>query len=114
VRIYTAQKIVFSRTLDKAPWSNTKLLKGDLVAEIRKMKEESGQDMTILGSGSLVLQLAQEGLIDDYQVLLCPVVLGKGRTMFDGIQEKLTLKLTTTRAFPKGNVLLCYEPAAKA
>jgi len=106
------QKIVFSRTLDKATWSNTTLLKGNLAAEIRKLKEGSGKDMTILGSGSLVSQLAQEGLIDEYQIVLVPVVLGKGRTMFDGVQEKLRLKLTKSRAFPKGNVLLRYEPAA--
>jgi dihydrofolate reductase len=110
-RMNTAQKVVFSRTLDRAPWSNTRLVKGDLAAEIRKMKE-SGKDITILGSGSLVSQLAQEGLIDEYQILLCPVVLGKGRTMFDGLQERFALKLTKTRAFPKGNVLLRYEPAA--
>jgi dihydrofolate reductase len=105
------QKIVFSRTLDKATWSNTTLLKGDLAAEIRRLKKESEKDMTILGSGSLVAQLAQEGLIDDFQMVLVPVVLGKGRTMFEGVQERLRLKLTKSRAFPKGNVLLRYEPA---
>jgi dihydrofolate reductase len=106
------QKIVFSRSLDKASWNNTRLVKGNLAAEIRELKEGSGKDLTILGSGSLVPQLAQEGLIDEFQVVLVPVVLGKGRTMFDGIQEKLTLRLTKMRAFPKGNVLLRYEPAA--
>jgi dihydrofolate reductase len=105
------QKIVISRTLDKATWSNTTLLKGDLAAEIRRLKKESEKDMTILGSGSLVSQLVQEGLIDDFQMVLVPVVLGKGRTMFDGVQKRLHLKLTKTRAFPKGNVLLRYEPA---
>lgn len=56
--------------------------------------------------------LAQEGLIDEYQVVVNPVALGKGRTMFDGIKEKLTLKLTKTRTFGNGNVLLCYQPMA--
>jgi len=68
--------------------------------------------MAILGSGSIVSQLAQEGLIDEYQIVVNPIVLGKGRTMFDGIKKKLTLKLTTTRAFGNGNVFLCYEPLA--
>jgi dihydrofolate reductase len=103
-------KVVFSRTLDKASWNNTKLVQGDMAAEIRKMKEEPGADMAILGSGSIVSQLAQEGLIDEYQIAMNPVVLGKGRTMFDGIKEKLTLKLTKSRAFGNGNVLLWYEP----
>jgi len=76
------------------------------------MKEEPGKGMAILGSGSIVSQLAPEGLIDEYQVVVNPVVLGKGRTMFEGIKEKLNLKLTKTRTFGNGNVLLCYEPAA--
>ena len=111
-RMNKLPKVVFSRTLDKASWSNTRLVKGDMVAEIRKMKKEPGEDMVILGSGSIVSQLAQEGLIDAYQVVVNPIVLGKGRTMFDGVKEKLNLKLTKTRAFGNGNVLLCYEPAA--
>ncbi len=103
-------KVVFSRTLNKASWSNTKLVNGDMAAEIRKMKKEPGKDMAILGSGSIVSQLAQEGLIDEYQIVVNPVVLGRGRTMFDGVKEKLTLKLRKTRTFGNGNVLLCYEP----
>lgn len=105
-------KVVFSRTLDKVSWNNTRLMKGNLVEEVRAMKKEPGESIVILGSGNIVSQLAQEGVIDEYQVVLNPVVLGKGRTMFDGIKEKLTLRLTTTRTFANGNVLLCYAPAA--
>ncbi len=105
-------KVVFSRTLDKASWSRTKLVKGRLAEEVRAMKKEAGEDIAILGSGSIVSQLAQEGLIDEYQVVVNPVALGKGRTIFDGINAKLTLKLTKTRSFGNGNVLLCYEPMA--
>jgi dihydrofolate reductase len=105
-------KVVFSRTLDKVSWNNTKLVKGDLAGEIRRMKKEPGEDMVILGSGSIVSQLAQEGLIDEYQIVVDPVALGKGRTLFDGIREKLPLKLKKTRTFINGNVLLCYEPMA--
>ncbi len=111
-RMNNLSKVVFSRTLDKASWNNTKLVKGDMAAEVRKMKKEPGKDMAILGSGSIVSQLAQEGLIDEYQIVVNPVALGKGRTMFDGLKEKLTLKLTKTRAFSGGNVLLFYEPAS--
>jgi dihydrofolate reductase len=105
-------KVVFSRTLDHVSWNNTTLVKGDLAAEIRKMKQEAGEGMVIFGSGSVVSQLAQEGLIDEYQIVVNPVVLGAGRTMFEGVKEKLGLKLTRTRAFGNGNVLLCYEPMA--
>jgi dihydrofolate reductase len=105
-------KVVFSRTLDKASWSNTRLVKGDLVTEVRKLKQEPGEGMAILGSGSIVSQLAQAGLIDEYQIVVKPVALGEGRTMFDGIKQKLSLKLTKTRSFTNGNVLLSYEPRA--
>jgi dihydrofolate reductase len=104
-------KVVFSRTLDSASWKNTKLLKGDLATEVRKMKNEEGEGVAILGSGSIVAQLASEGLIDEYQIALSPVVLGKGRTMFEGVKKRLNLKLMKTRAFGNGNVMLWYEPA---
>ena len=107
-----APKVVFSRTLEKASWNNTKLVKGGLAAEVRKMKNEPGPDMVIFGSGTIVSQLTEEGLIDAYQVVVNPVVLGKGKTMFEGIRERVTLNLTSTRTFGNGNVLLCYEPAA--
>ena len=111
-RMNNLPKVVFSRTLDKASWSNTKLVKDGVPAEVRKMKKEPGPDMVIMGSGTIVAQLAQEGLIDEYQMVLNPVVLGKGRTMFDGIKEKLALKLTKTRIFGSGKVFFCYEPTA--
>ena len=74
------------------------------------MKKESGPDMVILGSGSIVSQLAQAGLIDEYQVALSPILLGKGRTMFEGVKQNVNLK--KTRVFDNGKVMLWYEPAA--
>jgi dihydrofolate reductase len=107
-----AAKIVFSRTLSSAPWNNTRLVKTDPLTEIRKLKNESPADMVILGSGSIVSLLAQAGLIDEFQVVVNPVILGEGRTMFDGVSRSLGLKLTKNRIFPSGNAFLCYEPAA--
>jgi dihydrofolate reductase len=103
-------KIVFSRTMDKASWNNTRLVKGDAAEEMRKIKKEPGKDMAILGSGRVVSRLAQEGLIDEFQVVVNPVVLGKGKTMFDGVTGRLSLRLIRDRTFANGNVLLCYEP----
>jgi dihydrofolate reductase len=103
-------KVVFSRTLDNVSWSNTTLVKGDLASAARKLKQEPGPNMVILGSGSIVSQLASEGLIDEYQFVVNPIALGKGRTMFEGIPRKLNLKLTSTRSFANGKVVLCYEP----
>ncbi len=113
-RMNSLPKVVFSRTLDDVSWTNTKLVKGGVVAELRKMKRQPGEDMAILGSGSIVAQLADEGLIDEYQIVVNPVVLGQGKTLFDGITQKLDLKLTKTRAFRNGNVLLCYQPMGAA
>jgi dihydrofolate reductase len=109
-RINSLAKVVFSRTLEKASWSNTKLVKGDLVDEVRKLKQEPGEGLVILGSGSIVSQLAQEGLIDAYHIVVHPIVIGKGRTLFETVKDKLPLKLTRSRTFGNGNVLLCYEP----
>ena len=111
-RMNNLPKIVFSRTLGKATWNNTKLVKGDPAAEMRKMKAESGEGMVIMGSGSIVSRLAQEGLIDEYQIVVTPVVLGEGRTMFEGVGKKMSFSLTTTRTFGNGNVFLRYEPRA--
>jgi dihydrofolate reductase len=69
---------------------------------------QPGNGLTVLGSGSIVSQLAQEGLIDEYQVLLNPVAIGKGKTMFEGLREKLSLRLIDNRIFGNGNVLLRY------
>jgi dihydrofolate reductase len=111
-RMNNLSKVVFSRTMDKASWNNTRLVKTDLLGEIRRLKKESEEGMAIMGSGSIVSQLAPHGVIDEYQIVMTPHVLGKGRTMFEGMTTKLLLKLTNSRTFKNGNVLLCYEPLA--
>jgi dihydrofolate reductase len=105
-------KMVFSRTLHKASWSNTLVVQGEPATEMRKLKKEPGPDMVVLGSGSIVSQLAQQHLIDEYQIALSPIVLGQGRTMFEGVKEKLNLKLTKSRTFGNGTVFVCYQPRA--
>jgi dihydrofolate reductase len=108
-RMNSREKVVFSRTLEKASWSGTRLVKGDPAAEVRRMKKEPGAPMVLLGSGSIVSLLAQEGLIDEYQVVVNPIILGKGRSMFSGLRRTLNLKMTRSRTFGNGNVLLCYD-----
>jgi dihydrofolate reductase len=105
-------KFVVSRTMKQASWSNTTLVKGDLATEVRKLKDAPGPDIAILGSGSIVSQLAQAGLIDEFQIVVNPIILGKGKPLFAGVAERLTLKRITTRTFGNGNVLVCYEPMA--
>ncbi len=112
-RMNNCLKVVFSRTMEKATWNNTRLVKGDLVSEMRKMKKESNLGMVILGSGSIVSQLAPEGLIDEYQFVITPYILGSGRTMFEDISKKLALRLTESRTFANGNVFLRYDAAGR-
>lgn len=105
-------KIVFSRTLKQASWTNTRVINGDPISAIRQLKSEPGPDMLLMGSGTIIAQLAPEGLIDEYQMMVDPVVLGSGRSMFEGIPQKLALRQTKSRSFQSGKTFLCYEPAA--
>ena len=110
-RMNALQKTVFSRTMDKAAWQNTMLLKGELTEEVRRLKQQAGPDLVILGSASIVAQLSDARLIDEYQIAVGSIALGGGKSMFAGIQEKLALKLAGTRSFQNGNVFLTYHPA---
>ncbi len=105
-------KIVFSRRMDKAEWKNTTLIKDDPVGAVRKLKSQPGSDMVILGSGTIVAQLAPENLIDEYQFVVVPIVLGSGRTMFEGVKNKIALTRTQSRTFANGRVFLRYELVA--
>ena len=108
-RMNTASKVVFSRSVKESDWQNTRFYSGDIVEEARRMKSQDGPDMIIMGSGSIVQQLTDARLIDAYQFIVTPVVLGAGRTMFEKIKEPMELKRTATREFSNGNVLMQYE-----
>ncbi|CAL4865889.1 putative protein YyaP [Asticcacaulis sp. MM231] len=101
-------KYVFSRSITSADWQNTQVFNEDAVEAMRRLKAEAGGAMVVLGSGSLVAQLAMAGLVDDYQVVVCPVVLGAGRSMFEG-NDRRDLTLTQSRAFSNGKVFLRYR-----
>ena len=108
-----SEKIVFSRTLKNAAWTNTRIIKNNIVEEIRKLKSGSVKNMTILGSGSILTHLAEAGLVDTYMFMLDPLALGDGTPIFKGIGIKLELKLTETRSFKSGRLLLTYQPIKK-
>lgn len=108
------EKIVFSRSLDKATWNNTRLIKSDLLTEMREIKDESGPELVIMGSGTIVAQLAQAGLIDTFQVVINPIVLGKGRTMFEGLDRPLNLTLVDSRTFRNGKIFATYVPQGRS
>src|SRR3990172_3019412 len=95
-KMNTMPKIVFSRTLDKVEWNNTRLVKGDAAEEIAKLKQQPGRDLLIFGSADLASNLTNLGLIDEYRIMVNPVVLGKGNPLFKDIKEKINLRLPKT------------------
>ncbi|MBC8098637.1 MAG: dihydrofolate reductase [Armatimonadetes bacterium] len=106
------RKYVVSKTLDKLEWNNSVLIEGDLVAAITKLKQEDAPDIVVHGSATLVQALMQHDLVDRYRLLVYPVVLGKGKRLFqDGALA--TLKLVSAHAFGSGVAGLIYEPDRK-
>lgn len=106
-------KIVFSKTLEKVEWKNSRLVKENIAEEISKLKRQPGKDMVIYGSGSIVSALAQAGLIDEYRIFVNPVVLGSGKPLFQDIKNRLNLKHINTKTFGNGLVLICYRSEEK-
>jgi dihydrofolate reductase len=108
-RMNSILKFVVSKTLQQVEWKNSRLIKGDIVEEVAKLKHQPGKDILIYGSGALVNTLMQYDLIDEYRLLVYPVVLGSGKRLFkDG--SNATLKLVETKTFSSGVVLLRYQP----
>lgn len=107
-RLNAMQKVVFSRTLASVEWNNSRLLKEVVAEEIEQLKRESKGDMLIYGSASLVRALTNMGLIDEYQVLVHPVILGGGKPLFQDIKDAVKLKLISSKTNPSGVVVLTY------
>lgn len=105
-------KVVFSKTLKKVVWENSKLIKGDPAKEARKLKKGKGSDILIFGSGTIVQQLTAEGLIDEYLFVVTPTILGAGKPLLKDV-KKLNLELLEASDFKSGNVLLHYRIVKK-
>lgn len=104
------QKFVASRAPFESGWHNVQVLSGDVPAAVRALKHQPGQDILIFGSNSLCVSLLQAGLLDECQIQVNPVLFGAGTALFQGLPQKLALKLIETRPFPSGAVLLVYQP----
>ena len=102
-------KLVFSRSLDKVDWQNSRLAKGDLKDEITKFKQASDKPVGLFGSSNLAGSLIPLGLIDEFRILVAPIVLGAGKPLFPNVQNQFKLKRESTRNFKNGNVLLTYS-----
>jgi dihydrofolate reductase len=105
-------KYVVTTSTEKLAWNNSRLVQGDLAAALSRLKQQPGRDILVAGSGVLVQALMQQHLIDEYRLLVYPIVLGKGKRLFkDGATAGL--RLGETKTFDTGVVLLRYAPAAK-
>lgn len=109
----TIPKIVFSKTLtndeETATWKNIMVWNDIDPEEIKNLKHQNGKDIAIFGSGTIVQQFTNLGLIDEYWLMVNPVILGKGKPLFADVKEIMKLKLLKTRTFGNGNILLYYQ-----
>ena len=107
-RMNDLPKVIFSKTLDKVEWNNARLVKNNIADEISKMKQQYSKDLLLTGAdiGSTLRQL---GLIDEYWLIVRPVVLGSGKPLFKDIKDRLNLKLLKAKTLSMGNILLCYQ-----
>lgn len=112
-RMNSIKKFVVSTTLKEAKWNNSKLIKGNIVQEISKLKRQPGQDILIEGSSDLMNSLMQQDLIDEYRLMVFPIVLGSGKHLFKNGIDKKVMTLVDTRTFRSGVVVLSYKPAEK-
>ena len=105
-------KVVVSTTLDAVAWQNSTLIKENVVEELTKLKQQPGKDISITGSSTLVRSLLRDGLLDELQLLVHPIVVGRGKRLFPDGTEQLPLELVAAKTFSTGVLALTYRPAA--
>ena len=105
-----AEKIVFSNIIEEPKWNNTTVMNGDIAEKIRRMKQQPGPDMTILGSGSIGSLFLSEDVIDEIQLMIEPVALHSGTTVFGNLRHSIRMELTGHKVFKSGTMLLSYKP----
>jgi dihydrofolate reductase len=107
-------KYVVSTTLTKADWKNSHLIKGNVAAELHKLKQQPGKDINIVGSGTLARSLIEADLVDELQLMLCPVVLGVGKRLFDDTHFTKSMQVLEVKSFASGMIYLRFQPQKKA
>jgi dihydrofolate reductase len=106
------EKIAFSKTLKATDWANSTIISGDLAAEVVRLKQQPGKDIALFAGAELASNFMRLGLIDEYRLLVNPILLGAGTPLFQGGYDRTKLHLVATRTFGSGAVLLVYRPAA--
>lgn len=109
-RLNELPKIVFSRTLEKVEWKNSRLVKENVAEEVARLKQQPGNDLALFGSAELASTFMRLGLIDEYRIFITPVILGRGTPMFRDIDDRIALKLSKVTTWSSGGVALYYQP----
>jgi dihydrofolate reductase len=109
-RMNQLPKVVFSRTLETVDWNNSRLVTANVAEEVATLKQQPGKDLALFGSADLAATLIRLGLIDEYRILVTPVVLGSGTPVFKGLKDRIALKLLNARTWSSGMVALFYQP----
>jgi dihydrofolate reductase len=112
-KINSMAKYVVSTTLDKVDWQNSTLIKGDIAEEIAKLKQQPGADIQVIGSGELAQTLIRRGLVDEYALMINPIVLGSGKRLFGQTDQPTRLTLEDSKTTRTGVLILTYRPADK-
>jgi len=110
-RMNTKPKLVFSTTLEHADWSNTSVISGEAAEQMKTLKATPGGELLVLGSSHLTANVAAAGVLDELRIMVSPVVIGQGRSLFEDLKDRLALELFHVRRFDSGNVLLNYRMA---
>jgi dihydrofolate reductase len=108
-RMNTKPKLVFSTTLQHAGWSNTTVIAGEAVEQMETIKTSVGGELLVLGSAHLTGSFAAAGVLNEVRIMVCPVALGQGHSLFEDLKGRLALRLAHVRQFGSGNVLLTYR-----
>jgi len=113
-RMNDKEKLVFTRTLTDARWSGTTVVGGEATEAMPAIKAAAGGELLVLGSAHLTADLARAGLLDELRIMVCPIVLGQGRSLFEDLEDRVSLTLLGVRQFGSGNLVLTYRPSPHA
>jgi dihydrofolate reductase len=111
-RMNTKPKLVFSTTLEHASWRNATVVAGEAVEQVEMAKTDTGGELLVLGSAHLTAHFVAAGVLDELRIMVCPITIGRGHSLFEDLTDRVALRLTGVRQFHSGNVLLTYLPSA--
>jgi len=112
-RMNTKTKLVFSTKLTDVNWSGTTLVRGEATKQVPEVMAAAGKELLVIGSAHLTANLAQAGILDELRIMVCPIVLGKGRSLFEDLKNRVSLSLVRVRQFDSGNLVLTYRPSPR-